>query len=351
MNTTEPAWVESLGGPLIVVPVSVLPAWHGSTSSESTTPPDDYDRACAVDDALSAAIPVHGTGVQALVLADEPATTCYLPEHRAFLRWLGAESTEDLISAAETVLADPATAWDDCGSWTTDGPAVLMDAVASGSEVSASEPDFEQAPVPVPAGRWRVRAVHTEVDAGTWVGLVQLLPPESCPDAPSPGDGELVLQAWGQVTAWLEAHARVAAVPFLLGPAGMERVHGDRVHLAESVARAAPEDPGFVLWRREWVPLAATADDYAGAFLDTSTGAVGSWSEAEGATENTYPSLAAFLQDLADGMPGFGRPVHPRPEDAPLRDWAHANGFLVNDRGRVPSSIREAYERAEGHRE
>lgn len=35
-----------------------------------------------------------------------------------------------------------------------------------------------QAPVPLPAGRWRVRAVHTEADEENWVGLVQILPVE-----------------------------------------------------------------------------------------------------------------------------------------------------------------------------
>lgn len=29
-----------------------------------------------------------------------------------------------------------------------------------------------------------------------------------------------------------------------------------------------------------------------------------------------------------------------------IREWARANGFEVNDRGRVPANIREAYERA-----
>ncbi|GHE94975.1 hypothetical protein GCM10014715_58970 [Streptomyces spiralis] len=36
-----------------------------------------------------------------------------------------------------------------------------------------------QASVPLPAGRWRVRAAHTEVDEENRVGLVQLLPTES----------------------------------------------------------------------------------------------------------------------------------------------------------------------------
>ncbi|MFE6909031.1 Imm21 family immunity protein [Streptomyces erythrochromogenes] len=44
------------------------------------------------------------TGAQVLVLEDEPATTCCLPEHRAFLRWLAADSEAGLKAAAEAVL-------------------------------------------------------------------------------------------------------------------------------------------------------------------------------------------------------------------------------------------------------
>ncbi|MGX1135673.1 GH43 family beta-xylosidase [Streptomyces glaucescens] len=65
------------------------------------------------------------------------------------------------MAAADAVLADPATAWEECGTWVSDGPAVLM-----GS----------QAPVPSPAGRWKIRATHTKADEENWVGLVQLLP-------------------------------------------------------------------------------------------------------------------------------------------------------------------------------
>ncbi|MEV6680729.1 hypothetical protein AB0N09_28265, partial [Streptomyces erythrochromogenes] len=36
-----------------------------------------------------------------------------------------------------------------------------------------------EAPVPLPAGRWRVRATQTWVGEENWVGLVQLLPAES----------------------------------------------------------------------------------------------------------------------------------------------------------------------------
>ncbi|WP_341867966.1 Imm21 family immunity protein [Streptomyces misionensis] len=174
-----------MGGPLIVVPVSALSAWCGCTESGvmagDATAPDDYDRACAVDD-LADVITVGDNGAQALVLADEPATSCYLPERRAFLRWLAADSESGLRAAADAVLADSATAWEECGTWASGGPAVLMDSAEAGSELGIEYPGGglpSQASVPLPAGRWRVRATHTKVDKENWVGLVQLLPTDS----------------------------------------------------------------------------------------------------------------------------------------------------------------------------
>ncbi|MDF9867902.1 hypothetical protein OKW18_000040 [Streptomyces pratensis] len=181
----SPVWVESMGGPLIVVPVSALASWGGSTESGlmagNSTAPDDYDRACAVDD-LAGVIPVDANGAQALVLADEPATSCYLPQHRVFLRWLAADSEAGLSAAADTALADPATVWDECGTWISDGPAVLMDSAWAGTDLGIEYPYGGMptvAPVSLPTGSWRVRATQTKVDEENWVGLVQLLPAES----------------------------------------------------------------------------------------------------------------------------------------------------------------------------
>ncbi|MFG2831315.1 Imm21 family immunity protein [Streptomyces sp. NPDC048434] len=119
-SPASPVRVESMGGPLLVIPVSALAAWHGSTPSGGIagdgTAPDDYDRACEVD-GLAGAITVDESGTQALVLADEPAISCYLPEHRAFLRRLAADSASGLMAAAEAVFADPAAPWEECGTW------------------------------------------------------------------------------------------------------------------------------------------------------------------------------------------------------------------------------------------
>ncbi|MFI1714933.1 Imm21 family immunity protein [Streptomyces litmocidini] len=132
-------------------------------------------------DGLAGVIPIDENGAQALVLADEPATSCYLPEHRAFLRWLAAGTEAGLKAAADAVLADPATAWEECGTWVSDGPAVLMDSTEAGSDLGIEYPDGgmpAEASVPLPAGRWRVRATHTKVGEENRVGLVQLLPAE-----------------------------------------------------------------------------------------------------------------------------------------------------------------------------
>ena len=108
--------------------------------------------ASAVDN-LAGVIAVGDEGAQALVLADEPATSCYLPQHRAFLRRHAAGSEAELTATAIRVLDDPATAWQDYCTWTTDGPAVLMDSANAGTDLGVQYPGGglpDQAAVPLP---------------------------------------------------------------------------------------------------------------------------------------------------------------------------------------------------------
>ncbi|WP_234371094.1 histone-like nucleoid-structuring protein Lsr2 [Streptomyces sp. XY431] len=226
---------------------------------------------------------------------------------------------------------------------------------------------------------------------------------------PTPAAGD-VRQAWGRVTAWLEQHtpgvfaalggpgnqAAISAaelrmgldlpvemrqwllvndldagrqpdvrsclvalgcqgvVPgggLLLGLTDIERVYLHRTAMEETEPSGDPECPS---WRREWVPISAERDGFYGKFLNTRTGAVGSWAEGSSPEDGEYPSLSAFFQEVADQLegvssgdwrgPGRARRLDPRPEDEPVRLWARANGYLVNDRGRIPAAIREAYE-------
>jgi len=173
-------WVHSMGGPLIVVPVSVLLHWGGTSPNWGEDPdnPEDYDRACAVD-GWAGVLSVGGGAAQALVLGDEPAPTCYLPKHRLFVRWHAADSEAEVLATAAALLVNPLIEWEECGVWETDGPAVLMDSVEPGSELNVEYPAGgglpEQAPVQITSGRWRIRATHSHTEAA-WVNLVQLHP-------------------------------------------------------------------------------------------------------------------------------------------------------------------------------
>ncbi|WP_343299830.1 histone-like nucleoid-structuring protein Lsr2 [Streptomyces sp. AM 2-1-1] len=142
----------------------------------------------------------------------------------------------------------------------------------------------------------------------------------------------------------------------LLGLGDIEGLHRSRAGLEETHPSPDPDHPS---WRREWVPVAAEADGLHGTFLDARTGTVGTWGEGSGPREGVYASLTAYFHEAADRLEGIaagdrrspgGRPrslvSHPRPEDEPVRRWARENGHRVHDRGRVPSEIREAYERS-----
>ncbi|GAA2586929.1 MULTISPECIES: Lsr2 family DNA-binding protein [Streptomyces] len=137
----------------------------------------------------------------------------------------------------------------------------------------------------------------------------------------------------------------------LLGLVDIERVYFHKTALEETAPSGDGDCPS---WRRAWVPILSERDGAYGKFVDTSTGAVGSWSEGSFPEVSEYVSLSAFFQDVADQLegapwgdrsgPGGARRLAPRPEDEPVRLWARANGYLVNDRGRVPAAVREAYE-------
>lgn len=168
-----------MGGPLIVLPETALSLWHGCTEASLVLgvpgEADDYDRACEAAEDPAAIVPVGKEGALALVLGDEPAMTCYLPEHRAFVRWLGADSDAHLLAAAEQVLDDPDTIWEECGVWETSGPAVLMDSAVAGADLTTPDPDLpQQALVAIAAGRWEVRAAHARGDIAS-VGVVRLV--------------------------------------------------------------------------------------------------------------------------------------------------------------------------------
>ncbi|MFE5853463.1 histone-like nucleoid-structuring protein Lsr2 [Streptomyces sp. NPDC056500] len=135
----------------------------------------------------------------------------------------------------------------------------------------------------------------------------------------------------------------------LLGLPDIERVHAFKMRME---TMEPSQDPDYPSWRREWVPIVAERDGFYGTFLNAHTGSIGSWTESSNPEEEEFASLFAFLQDVADHLEGISprnaketATVHDRdPSSEAIRLWARANGYLVNGHGRIPASVRQAYE-------
>ncbi len=143
-----PQWIESSGGPLIAVPRSLCPLWEGSDQptggrvvdatfrwDNPEAPATDYDRACDIDDYLGVLRVGPGWG---LVLGDEPASTCYVPEPGGgvLVRWICGESTVGV----ESRLAEVSMCVyqrDTCQFHLEAPPLLVFDSAASGREIDS----------------------------------------------------------------------------------------------------------------------------------------------------------------------------------------------------------------------
>ena len=168
------AWVATGGGPLIVVPESVLESWNGADAEDGDEldddieeEPGDYGRACAVG-GYAGVIDVGGT--PALVLGDDPAATTFVPEHSLFLRRLAADSEEAALGALGRAME--VAGWEEATHWDVPGPVVLFDSAFSAADLgSTSSLRVDLAP-----GRYRVASASVEPDDDTWLLLVRLSP-------------------------------------------------------------------------------------------------------------------------------------------------------------------------------
>ncbi|MFI0961784.1 immunity 21 family protein [Streptomyces sp. NPDC021080] len=157
-------WVHSGGGPLIAIPETVLPFWSGFEGDDISC---DYDRACEVEGFIGL-VPVGDT--RALVLADEPASTTYLPEHGTFVRWHAARSEKEMLAAVPAALEQAEWDPEEEAEWTVPGPVVLFEAVWPGTFSEGTD----RLRVVLEPGRYGVRAAFVHPGPGTWMVLVQL---------------------------------------------------------------------------------------------------------------------------------------------------------------------------------
>ena len=120
-------WINSAGGPLLLVAQEDLESWHGIEN-------DDYDRACAVDDYVGM-IPVGGG--PGLVLGDEPMQTAWVAltaSSGLLVRWMWADSEQAVIDSLPAI---PEEAWQATGiNFPSEtGNFILIDSGAPGQKV------------------------------------------------------------------------------------------------------------------------------------------------------------------------------------------------------------------------
>ncbi|MFF7586499.1 Imm21 family immunity protein [Kitasatospora purpeofusca] len=154
-------WVESLGGPFVVLPEVALEAWSGSAGNDDAD--DDYDRACAVEGFTGL---LRVGSAEGLVLGDEPASTAYLPAQGVFVRWSAAESEEAMLGSVDAAMR--AARWEPELSWRVPGPVLLFDAAWTGEEARRQD----HVRVDLEAGSYGVRAAYVEPCPQTALTLV-----------------------------------------------------------------------------------------------------------------------------------------------------------------------------------
>ncbi|MDX3228717.1 Imm21 family immunity protein [Streptomyces sp. ME19-01-6] len=125
-------WIESSGGPLVVLPVSHVPGWLGSYGA-------DFDATCEVEEYLGlvrvGAPEREKTG---LVVADEPLPATYIPDLRCVLQWQYAPSESALVSAARQSIEGPLD-WQEGPLFELREPVLMFDAAASGGSLTSEE--------------------------------------------------------------------------------------------------------------------------------------------------------------------------------------------------------------------
>ena len=129
-------WITSAGGPLVLVPKSMVGQWHGVTDGGS-----DYRAACSVVDYADA---IRWRGVDVLVLNDEPlATTCLANGLTMFLRWMYAPDEAAITHEIEVMAGRFAKQQHGVAMHCRESSYILFDAGAPGkSTVETIEVDL-----------------------------------------------------------------------------------------------------------------------------------------------------------------------------------------------------------------
>src|SRR5882724_11999130 len=93
-------WIDSAGGPLILMDQSFVDCWKGNSSISPKNPGiTDYERACRIDNYIGLVDVGSGNG---LVLGDEPMMTSWHSQNTVegiLLRWQWAPNEKSVVNA------------------------------------------------------------------------------------------------------------------------------------------------------------------------------------------------------------------------------------------------------------
>ena len=153
------SWIESTGGPLIVVPRMTLARWGGAFAADGA--PSDYQRACAVSDELGV---IRHEGADVLVLGDEPHRTTYLEDGdlKCLVRWVAAVSEESLLEMVRQKVGEPHGEPRVCFS-TSDEQLFLIDSSDRGAELHSPSLSIYLAAGKYVVDTLRLRSVDVQV--------------------------------------------------------------------------------------------------------------------------------------------------------------------------------------------
>ena len=146
-------WIESAGGPLLLLERALLPYWQGSFGDGAST--TDYDRACQVADYVGEIEVASGSGV---VLGEEPFSTTWWQSERSLngclVRWGFAENEMKVREVLSSLLVAQHWRATDIKLEILNGELILFDSACSGTAVDDS------LTITIPPGAYTVETLH-----------------------------------------------------------------------------------------------------------------------------------------------------------------------------------------------
>jgi hypothetical protein len=155
-------WIQSFGGPLILLPQGSVGVWTGSFGPDGDDEVEEEDTEYwrVSEQVRDYAEPYRVGGVEALVLANGRCPTTYLAEHHLIVQQMSLSRLRPPVDHALELL--PQLTWTHTTTWNCAGPGVLFDSARFGATVQ--NPD--RMAIDIAPGRHAVRSTYHRAESG-----------------------------------------------------------------------------------------------------------------------------------------------------------------------------------------